>query len=305
LLEKHGRSLPLQEWLRSDERNLARMAAFGARAAGLPLRDSGTSDPVIIALLKRNDTIDLDAFSTDEAIYLFRAAELLKDASLLPVSALARFEQLPDVLAAYFAAVAAASSTPGLAEAVLAGLRSPDTAVRRAAIGSASKYPTDKVADLLFASWSSDDCHLRDLAITAVATSPEPTLARARTLLGSESGLEREAAIAALSASPNAEAGEWAFEWLQERLEQGHAARRWQQQLPADDAGWLPLDTTIEDFKMRLSHQVMHYAEHRENGRVVTMAVHSCDRAMRGIARMPWKHWLRCRSVRCCCLCCD
>jgi hypothetical protein len=156
-------------------------------------------------------------------------------------------------------------------------------------------YPTEEIADLLFAWWSSHDCHLRDLAISAVANSAEPTLARARTLLASESGLEREAAIAALSASPNAEAGEWAFEWLQERLEQGHAARRWQQQLPADDPDWLPLDTTIEDFKMRLSHQVMHYAEHRENGRVVTMARsllrsgHARDRsnALEALASLP------------------
>jgi hypothetical protein len=139
LLEKHGRTLPLQEWFGTGDRNLARMAAFGARAAGLPLRESGTSDPVAAALLERDETIDWNAFSTDDAIYLFRAAELLKDASLLPVSALARFEAFPDAVTAYFAAVAAAPYAPGLAEAVLAGVRSRDAGVRRAAIRCASR----------------------------------------------------------------------------------------------------------------------------------------------------------------------
>jgi hypothetical protein len=272
LLKKHGRTLPLHEWVRSDDRNLARMAAVGIRAAGLLLRESGISDPVISALLERDEPLEWTAFSTDDATYLFRAAELLKAGSLLSVSAFARFEQFPSVLTAYFAAVAAADYAPGLAEAVHAGLRSADAEVRRAAVRCASQYQTGEIADLLFAFWSSDDCRLRDLAIAAVANSSEPTLARARTLLGSESGAERGAAIAALSASPDPQAGEWAAEWLQERLEQGLAARRWQQRIPAGDPSWQPLEITIEDFKMRLADQVMHHAEHREHGRVVTMA---------------------------------
>ncbi len=150
-------------------------------------------------------------------------------------------------------------------------LAHPSPMVRMAAYDLLRVTACEAQLDAIGAGLGDPDPRVRQRAANALATYGRPGLEIAKVCLDNPDSAVAKTAIVAIGQVRTKYASNLLFDYLTPRYKQLARTRQWQQQIPADEAGWQPLRGAIADYHEHLIQEVLYILSALGHARTVNV----------------------------------